>query len=125
MADQFATYPSLRGKVVFITGGASGIGAREVTHFARQGARVAFVDVDTSAARALIETCVTQGAPASWFQHCDLRDIEALRAAIAAAAAALGPITALVNNAANDRRHDWEDVTPAYWDDRQAVNLRH
>jgi NAD(P)-dependent dehydrogenase (short-subunit alcohol dehydrogenase family) len=125
MPDQFATYPSLRDKVVFITGGASGIGAREVAHFARQGARVAFVDVDTTTARALITTCVAEGAPAPWFRHCDLRDIAQLRTTIAAAAADLGPITVLVNNAANDRRHAWEDVTPEYWDERQAVNLRH
>lgn len=121
----FASYPSLRERVVFITGGASGIGAEEVGHFVRQGSRVAFVDIDTDAANALIASLRAEGLAEPWFRACDLRDIAGLQAAIASAAAALGPITVLVNNAANDQRHRWEDVTQAYWDERQAVNLRH
>jgi D-xylose 1-dehydrogenase len=119
------TYPSLRERVVFVTGGASGIGASEVTHFARQGARVAFVDVADDAAEKLIATLRDAGQPAPFYQHCDLKDIGALRGAIAEVGRRLGSITVLVNNAANDQRHDWQDVTPDYWDERLATNLRH
>jgi NAD(P)-dependent dehydrogenase (short-subunit alcohol dehydrogenase family) len=125
MSDRFAVYPSLNGRTVFITGGASGIGAAEVSAFARQGSRVAFVDIADDAARALCDALAAEGCPKPFFQHCDLKDSSALRAAIAAAADALGPITVLVNNAANDQRHNWWDVTPDYWDERQATNLRH
>ncbi len=123
--SRFAQYPSLRDRVVFITGGASGIGAAEVAHFAAQGARVAFVDVAEAPAHALTARLKAEGHPEPHFQTCDITDIAALRAAIAAAAARLGPITALVNNAANDQRHSWQDVTPGYWDERMAVNLKH
>ncbi len=120
-----ATYPSLRDRVVFVTGGASGIGAAEVTHFAQQGARVAFVDVADDAAEKLVATLDDAGRPAPFYQHCDLKDIGALRSAIAEVGRRLGNITVLVNNAANDQRHDWQDVTPEYWDERLATNLRH
>jgi NAD(P)-dependent dehydrogenase (short-subunit alcohol dehydrogenase family) len=125
MPDQDAIYPSLRDRVVFITGGASGIGAEEVTRFAAQGARVAYVDIADDAARALNAKLREGGHVQPFFQHCDLTDIAALRAAIAEAARRLGPITVLVNNAANDQRHEWQDVTPEYWDERLATNLRH
>ena len=120
-----AVYPSLRDRVVFITGGASGIGAEEVTQFTRQGAKVAFVDIADDAANTLVETLREAGHPTPRYQHCDLRDIAALQAAIAEAAAALGPVTVLVNNAANDQRHDYQNVTVDYWDERMATNLRH
>ncbi|MEI7713035.1 MAG: SDR family oxidoreductase [Rhodospirillales bacterium] len=120
-----AIYPSLRDRAVFVTGGASGIGAAEVTAFARQGAKVAFVDIADEAATALCRSLREAGHPEPFFQHCDLTDIPALQTAIAAAGAQLGPITALVNNAANDQRHTWQDMTPAYWDERMATNLRH
>ena len=120
-----AIYPSLRDRAVFVTGGASGIGAAEVTAFARQGAKVAFVDIADDAAAALCRSLREAGHPEPFFQHCDLTDIPALQTAIAAAGAQLGPITALVNNAANDQRHTWQDMTPAYWDERMATNLRH
>ena len=120
-----AIYPSLRDRVVLITGGASGIGAAEVEAFAAQGARVAFLDIADGPARALVARLGAAGHPEPFFQHCDLTDIAALRAAIAEAGRRLGPITVLVNNAANDQRHRWEDMTPAYWDERLAVNLRH
>ena len=125
MPDQNAIYPSLRDRVVFITGGASGIGAEEVTHFAAQGARVAYVDIADDAAHALNTNLRDAGHPEPLFQHCDLTDIAALRTAVAQAARRLGPITVLVNNAANDQRHKWEDMTPEYWDERLATNLRH
>ncbi len=124
-AAMFANYPSLRDRVVFVTGGASGIGASEVSHFAAQGARVAFVDVADAPAEALMKRLADEGHPPPLFLHCDLTDISALRRAIAEASDRLGPITVLVNNAAHDQRHRWEDVTPDYWDDRMAVNIRH
>ncbi|MBV8616432.1 MAG: SDR family oxidoreductase [Acetobacteraceae bacterium] len=123
--SQFAQYPSLRDRVVFVTGGASGIGATEVEHFAAQGARVAFVDVADAPAQALATRLRTDGHPEPFYQTCDITDTAALRRAIADAAARLGPITVLVNNAANDQRHRWEDMTPEYWDERMAVNLKH
>ena len=122
---EFAVYPSLQKRVVFITGGATGIGSAEVEHFAAQGARVAFVDIQDEPARALAARLAAEGHPEPWFQHCDITDISALRSAIADAARVLGRITVLVNNAAHDERHRWQDMTPAYWDERQAVNLRH
>jgi D-xylose 1-dehydrogenase len=125
MNEQFANYPSLRDRVVFVTGGGSGIGAEEVTQFAAQGAKVAFVDIADEPAQALVTRLRDAGHPAPFYQHCDLRDIAALRAAIAKAEQQLGPVTVLVNNAANDQRHKWEDVTPEYWDERMATNLRH
>jgi len=120
-----AIYPSLRDRVVFVTGGASGIGAAEVAAFARQGARVAFVDIADEPAAALCAGLRDAGHPEPFFQHCDLTDIAALQTAIAAVGQKLGPITVLVNNAANDQRHAWQDVTPAFWDERMATNLRH
>ncbi|MDR3535285.1 MAG: SDR family NAD(P)-dependent oxidoreductase, partial [Acetobacteraceae bacterium] len=121
----FAIYPSLQGRVVFVTGGGSGIGAEEVGQFARQGAQVAFVDIADEASLALVEALRAEGCPAPWYRHCDIRDVAALQAAIAEAGRQLGPIAVLVNNAANDQRHAFEDVTVAYWDERMATNLRH
>jgi NAD(P)-dependent dehydrogenase (short-subunit alcohol dehydrogenase family) len=125
MTQIFAAYPSLRGRVVLVTGGASGIGAEEVTQFARQGANVAFFDIDDAAAARLIETLRQEGLPPPLYLRCDLKDIPALQAAIAEVARRLGAITVLVNNAANDQRHAYEDVTVEYWDERMATNLRH
>ena len=124
MADQFASYPSLKGRRVLVTGGASGIGASIVRHFVEQGAQVGFVDLDEAgAARTLGE--MPAGATAR-FAACDLRDIAALRTAIATLREQLGgPFTVLVNNAARDDRHTIDEVTPEYWDDRMATNLRH
>ena len=120
-----ATYPSLKDRVVFISGGGSGIGASIVEHFCQQGAKVGFVDLDEAASQELVEAMASAGHYRPHFIACDLRDIEALRAAIGAVRAALGPITVLVNNAANDQRHDLDEVTPEFWDDRFAVNLKH
>jgi len=116
------SYPSLAGRTVFVSGGGSGIGAAIVSRFAGQGCRVAFCDIADEPSQAL----VAQLSPAPVrYHHCDLRDIVALRATIAAVAAEFGPIDVLVNNAARDDRHKIEDVTPDYWDERIAVNLRH
>jgi len=125
MSGNFAIYPSLRDRVVFITGGASGIGAEHVAQFAAQGAKVAFVDIVDAAAQALIGRIEAAGHPAPLYRHCDLKDIAALQATIAEVGRLLGPVTVLVNNAANDQRHSWEEVTAEYWDERQATNLRH
>jgi NAD(P)-dependent dehydrogenase (short-subunit alcohol dehydrogenase family) len=123
-SDARAVYPSLRDKRVLITGGGSGIGESLVEAFARQGARVAFVDILDAESKALAERL----APSKWkprFERCDLKDVEATRAAIAGFERELGGFDVLVNNAANDDRHALHDVTPEYWDDRIAVNLRH
>jgi NAD(P)-dependent dehydrogenase (short-subunit alcohol dehydrogenase family) len=121
---QFATYPSLRGRTAFVSGGASGLGAEFVTQLAAQGARVGFVDIDVDRGTALEEELHRQGAEAR-FAECDVRDVPALQAAIARTAEQLGPIRVLVNNAANDHRDKVADMDPALWDDRIAVNVRH
>jgi NAD(P)-dependent dehydrogenase (short-subunit alcohol dehydrogenase family) len=120
-----AIYPSLKDRVVFVTGGGSGIGASIVEHFCQQGARVGFVDIDEAASEALVAEVGKAGHAKPLFVKCDITDIPALRAAIAKVREALGPITVLVNNAANDQRHPMDEVTPEYWDDRIAVNLKH
>jgi D-xylose 1-dehydrogenase len=121
----YAIYPSLKDRSVFITGGGSGIGASLVRHFAAQGGKVAFVDIAVAASEQLVADVAAAGHPKPLFIRCDLRDIEALRRAIRQAADEHGPITVLVNNAAHDERHALDQVTPEYWDERFAVNLRH
>jgi len=116
-----AHYPSLAEKSVFITGGGSGIGESLVRHFVAQGSKVAFVDLAEAPSRALVAEL--GGKP--HFIACDLRDIAALKAAVAEAVAVNGPIDVLCNNAGNDDRHQTADVTVDYWDDRMAVNVRH
>jgi NAD(P)-dependent dehydrogenase (short-subunit alcohol dehydrogenase family) len=125
METNGAIYPSLRDRVVFITGGATGIGAAHVAHFAAQGAQVAFVDIQDAPAEALVERVAAEGRGKPRFMHADLRDIPALQAAIATVGREVGPITVLVNNAAHDERHKWQDVTVEYWEERLQVNLRH
>jgi NAD(P)-dependent dehydrogenase (short-subunit alcohol dehydrogenase family) len=121
-ATSMATYPSLAGRVVFISGGGSGIGAEIVARFAQQGSRVAFCDVANESSWVL----VARLAPATVrYDACDVRDIGALRALLAAIERDWGPITVLVNNAARDDRHQLEAVTPEYWDNQFAINLRH
>jgi NAD(P)-dependent dehydrogenase (short-subunit alcohol dehydrogenase family) len=117
-----ASYPSLAGRIAFVSGGGSGIGAFIVTRLAQQDCKVAFCDVADAASQAL----VAKLAPAvARYHRCDVRDIVALRAVLAAVEKEWGPITVLVNNAARDDRHAMESVTPEYWDDALAVNLRH
>ncbi len=120
----FARYPSLEGRAVLVTGGATGIGESIVACFARQGACVAFLDIQDEPARKLAETLANEGCPAPLYLHCDLTDVAALKNAVTEALAALGTIDVLVNNAANDQRHRTEDVTPEYWDKMIAINLR-
>jgi NAD(P)-dependent dehydrogenase (short-subunit alcohol dehydrogenase family) len=117
----YAVYPSLANKTVVITGGGSGIGEVMVEGFARQEARVYFLDVATNESQAL----VTRLGNGTKFLQCDVTDTAALQKAIAGIESASGPISVLVNNAANDDRHRFEEVTPAYWEQRIAVNLRH
>jgi NAD(P)-dependent dehydrogenase (short-subunit alcohol dehydrogenase family) len=119
-----ATYPSLAGRTVLVSGGASGIGEAVVRAFAGQRARIAFVDIMEEAGTRLAEELSGQGAEVV-FLPCDLTDIAALQAAVTRVAAELGTITVLVNNAANDTRHDWRNETPESFDARMAVNLRH
>lgn len=122
---EFATYPSLQDVAVLVTGGGSGIGASIVEHFCRQGSRVAFVDINEEASHALATRIEEAGHKAPLFFRCDLRNISSLQASIAAAADDLGAIRVLVNNAGHDERHAIDEVTPDYWDERIAVNLRH
>ena len=119
-----ARYPSLAGVPVIISGGASGIGEALVRNFAAQGAKVGFVDILAERGEQLAAELAAAGQVAR-FVRCDITDIGAYQAAIADLAAAHGDALVLVNNAAHDERHDWADVTPAYWDDRMAVNLKH
>jgi NAD(P)-dependent dehydrogenase (short-subunit alcohol dehydrogenase family) len=140
----FARYPSLQGRCVLITGGATGIGASMVEHFVAQGAHVAFIDIDQAAGRALVsrlepghergpdghvEPTLEDGpsgaARAPLFVAADLTDIDALRTAIAQVRSHFGPIQVLVNNAANDVRHRIDATTPQSWDAGIAVNLKH
>lgn len=123
--DQRARYPSLAGKRVLVTGGASGIGAGLVEAFVGQGARVLFCDIADDAACAVVACLGPGAAHAPLYRRCDLTDVDAVRALVAEADAALGGLDVLINNAGNDDRHALADVTPAYWDDRMAVNLRH
>jgi NAD(P)-dependent dehydrogenase (short-subunit alcohol dehydrogenase family) len=118
-------FPSLAGRVVLITGGASGIGAAFVRAFATQGARVAFLDIDASAGEALVRDVATSSGSAPLFVPCDLLDIDALRAAVARVHGSLGDAAVLVNNAANDQRQVLAEVTPAEFDWTIGVNLKH
>jgi D-xylose 1-dehydrogenase len=119
----YATYPSLRDRVVIVTGGATGIGEHIVEHFVLQGSRVAFFDIQDEAAAQLISGLESAPTPPVYL-HCDLTDTPALTAAIHESAARFGTIDVLVNNAGNDTRHATEEVTPEYWDRCIAINLR-
>ena len=124
-ASRAAIYPSLAGKRVLVTGGGTGIGEALTEAFVRQGARVAFIDIADAPSQALAERLADGANHAPLFRHCDLTDVEQLRSVIGGIVEELGGIDVLVNNAANDDRHAIADVTPEYWDNRIAVNLRH
>lgn len=116
-------YPDLKGKVVLVTGGGSGIGEAIVRRFVAQGARTGFIDIQAQPSQALVDDL--SGSGVVHFEHADVTDTAALRSAIERIRAALGPVDVLVNNAAHDQRHPTLEVTPEYWDDRIAVNLKH
>lgn len=121
----YASYPSLRDRVVLVTGGASGIGAAIVEQFALQRAQVAFLDHDAKSSHELVERLTKGAAHRPFFLHCDLTDIGALRRAITQIEEQVGPVRVLVNNAGCDDRHGIAGVTPEFWDKTMAVNLRH
>lgn len=123
-AADSAQYPSLSGRRVFITGAGSGIGASLVEGFCRQGASVAFVDIDATVSALLLAHLQSKGLPVPWYRQCDVCDVPDLQQAIRAAAAALGDFNVLVNNVASDDRHSIAEVTPGYWDQRMAINQR-
>ena len=116
-----AIFPSLARKTVVVTGGGSGIGAQIVRSFVAQKARVFFLDIAEAESRAL----AAELGNASEFIRCDLKDLAELKASLALVEQRAGPVAVLVNNAANDDRHSFEQVTPEYWEDRINVNLRH
>lgn len=120
-----AHYPSLKGKGVLITGGGSGIGASLVEHFCAQGCKVGFLELHSNVADATAETVGKKTGNWPFHRAADLRDIDALRAGIAALRSEIGPVRVLVNNAGNDDRRPLEEVTPEYWDERFQTNLRH
>jgi D-xylose 1-dehydrogenase len=119
-----ATYSDLAGKTVLVTGGGSGIGEAIVRRFAQQKSKVAFIDIAREPSEKLAQELKREGHEVR-FEHADLTDIAALRAAVARVREAYGPIQVLINNAAHDERHPTPEVTPEYWDDRLAVNLKH
>lgn len=120
----FALYPSLVGMPVVISGGASGIGESLVRQFAAQGSKVGFVDIQAERGTVLAQELKSAGHSVL-FTACDITDTQAYQAAISGFAKAHGDALVLINNAAHDQRHEWADVTPAYWDERMAVNLKH
>ncbi|MBP0597347.1 SDR family oxidoreductase [Herbaspirillum sp. LeCh32-8] len=121
---EHAIYPSLAGRKVVITGGGTGIGAALVAAFAQQGARVFFLDIAVKESREL-EASLKQLPTPPTFLQCNLLDLEALAAAFVLIEKLAGTVDVLINNAANDDRHQVGDVSPAYWDERMGVNLRH
>jgi NAD(P)-dependent dehydrogenase (short-subunit alcohol dehydrogenase family) len=124
-ANAFATYPSLRDRVIVITGGATGIGEAIVEAFTAQNAQVIFLDIQDEAAEKLIERLTSAGAHAPVYFRCDLTEISELQVTVQSIVAEFGKVDVLVNNAGNDTRHAVAEVTPAFWDQAIAVNLKH
>ncbi|NVF16275.1 SDR family NAD(P)-dependent oxidoreductase [Vreelandella maris] len=124
MNQPSARYASLEQRVVFITGGGSGIGASLTRAFHHQGARVVFVDIDDKPSEALVEELRAETGEAPRYHHCDIRDVASLQQVITETGQNVGPIHTLVNNAASDDRHAWREVDVAYWDERMSLNLR-
>lgn len=125
VAAMFAKYPSLRDRVILITGGATGIGQSFVNHFVNQDARVAFMDIDSNAGEQLVQAISGDNKLPPIFVRCDVRDIDSLQSSIGRINDTIGPIAVLINNAANDERHASREITSQYWDQNMAVNLRH
>ena len=123
--NEIASYPSLENKVVIITGGASGIGESIVEQFVIQKSKVAFIDIEEKLAKNLIERINKKYNTKPLFIKCDLKNIFELKDSIQQVKQDLGPISILINNAANDERHNIDDVTSEYWDDRMNINLKH
>ena len=121
----YTRYASLKDRVVFISGGSSGIGAELVRAFAEQGAKVAFCGTKADGGKPLIDELVAAGHAAPWYGACDVRDVAAYQSLLARVATELGPVRVLVNNAGRDDRHKMEEVTSEFWDDRIALNLKH
>lgn len=121
----YASYPSLADKIVLITGGGQGIGASAVEHFALQGSRVAFLDFADEPSEALVRELTPRSKHAPIYVRCDLTNIPALQSAVNEISSKTGSPSVLINNAANDDRHHFDEVTPAFWDERIALNLRH
>lgn len=123
---EYASYPSLLDRTVFITGGADGIGSGIVEEFVRQGSKVGFADINKEKATETLSRCAElDPRHLPIFYEVDLVDVDALMGAVAKAQSDLGGITVLVNNAASDDRHTWQEMTADYWDDRLNTNLRH
>ncbi|OGO94460.1 MAG: 3-oxoacyl-ACP reductase [Coxiella sp. RIFCSPHIGHO2_12_FULL_42_15] len=125
MKTSFATYPSLKNRGVFITGGTTGIGASLVEHFCQQGARVAFVGRNQTAASTLIQNIQSAGHTPPLFLPCDLKKIKEIQSAIKYACQKLEDIRVLINNAADDTRHNTAEVTESFWNESCDINLRH
>jgi D-xylose 1-dehydrogenase len=122
---KMASYPSLRDRVVVVTGGASGIGEAIVETFANQNSRVAFLDIQDTAANMLVHKIEVAGFPSPVYYHCDLSDVAAIKASVEDILQRFDTVDVLVNNAGNDSRHSIEEVTPEFWDGTMAVNLKH
>ncbi len=123
--SMLARYPSLVDRVVLVTGGSTGIGETLVEQFVAQGARVGFVDIDVANGEALVRRSIPGAKTTPFFVPADITDTAALQRAIERVRAQFGPVTVLLNNAANDQRHKVEDTTPQSWDAGIAVNLKH
>ena len=123
--SRYAVYPSLRGRVAFVSGGSTGLGGEFVAALAAQGVRVGFADIDEEGARRLLDRLGATGCPEPLFVRADVRDVGQLRAAVDRVGEELGPISILVNNAADDERQDSDEIDEAAWDAGMAVNLRH
>ena len=122
---RYTQYASLQDRVVFISGGSSGIGAELVRAFAAQGAKVAFCGTKPEGGKALVDEVIAAGQAAPWYAACDVRDVAAYQALRTRVASEVGPVRVLVNNAGRDDRHKMEEVTSEFWDDRLALNLKH
>ncbi|KRB49890.1 3-oxoacyl-ACP reductase [Rhizobium sp. Root708] len=125
MAEIRTQFPEFRDRSVLVSGGGSGIGAAIVEGFAKQGAKVSFIDIAEDESRELAQRLSRDSLHPVRFHRADLRDVSAIRQTVEAVAAHSGPISVLVNNAARDDRHDFETVTEEYWDNNQATNVRH